>query len=169
MIQPFMCNFANIWDFVVYKKDVCRVTDYKEKHIKSADYYELVSILDSTLKIVVPVNSGFLRSVLSKDEAETIIDMIPSIGTIEVNDKMIENEYKRLLHEEGYEGLIKIIKTTYLRNEDRVNNKRKISEKDDNYFNLAEKYLYSEFAVALDIPYDKVKEYVIDRINKKRT
>ena len=90
------------------------------------------------------------------------------MGTIEVNDKMIENEYKRLLHEEGYEGLIKIIKTTYLRNEDRVNNKRKISEKDDNYFNLAKKYLYSEFAVALDIPYDKVKEYVIDRINKKR-
>lgn len=157
----------NIGDFVVYKKDVCRVTDYKKKHIKDMDYYELVPTLDSTLKIVVPVNSSFIRNILSEDEALAIIDMIPSIGTIEVNDKMIENEYKRLLHEEGYEGLIKIIKTTYLRNEDRVNNKRKISEKDDNYFNLAEKYLYSEFAVALDIPYDKVKEYVIDRINKK--
>lgn len=72
----------NIGDFVVYKNDVCQVTDYKEKHIKSADYYELTPILDSTLKIVVPVNSGFLRSILSKDEELAIIDMIPSIGTI---------------------------------------------------------------------------------------
>lgn len=157
----------NIGDFVVYKKDVCKVNDYKEKHIKDIDYYELVPVLDSTLKIVVPVNNSFIRNILSREEAENVIDMIPSIGVIEVNDKLIENEYKRLLHEGGYEGLIKIIKTTYLRNEDRVNNKRKISEKDDNYFNLAEKYLYSEFSVALDMSYDEVKKYVIDRVNKK--
>lgn len=72
--------------------------------------------------------------------------MIPSIGTIEIDDKMIENEYKKLLLDEGYEGLIKIINTTYLRDEDRVNNKMKIIGKNDNYFNLAGKYLYSEFA-----------------------
>ena len=157
----------NIGDFVVYKKDVCKITDYKEKHLRDIDYYELVPILDNSLKIVVPIDSGYLRSVISKEEAEQIIDLISSIEVIEVNDKLIENEYKRLLHDGGYEGLIKIIKTTYLRNEDRVNNKRKISEKDDNYFNLAEKYLYSEFSVSLDIPYDEVKKYVIDRVSKK--
>ena len=157
----------NVGDFVVYKKDVCKIVDYKEKHIKDIDYYELVPILDSTLKIVVPVSSGYLRNILSKEKADSIIDMIPSIGVIDVNDKLIENEYKRLLHDEEYEGLIKIIKTTYLRNEDRINNKRKISEKDDNYFNLAEKYLYSEFSVALNIPYEEVKKYVIDRVKEK--
>lgn len=157
----------NIGDFVVYKKDVCKVIDYKKKHIKDIDYYELVPILDNTLKIIVPVNSGFIRSILSREEAEDVIDMIPDVDVIEVNDKLIENEYKRLLHDGGYEGLVKIIKTTYLRNEDRINNKRKISEKDDNYFNLAEKYLYSEFSIALGIPYDEVKEYVIDRVVKK--
>jgi len=157
----------NIGDFVVYKKDVCKITDYKEKHLRNIDYYELVPILDDSLKIVVPIDSGYLRSVISKEEAEHIIDLISSIEVIEANDKLIENEYKRLLHDGGYEGLIKIIKTTYLRNEDRVNNKRKISEKDDNYFNLAEKYLYSEFSVSLDIPYDEVKKYVIDRVSKK--
>lgn len=157
----------NIGDFVVYKKDVCKVTDYKEKHFKDNDYYELVPTLDSSLKIVVPVSSGALRNVLSKEDAESVIDMIPSIDVIQINDKLIENEYKRLLHDGGYEGLIKIIKTTYLRNEDRVNNKRKISEKDDNYFNLAEKYLYSEFAVSLGMPYDEVKKYVIDRVKER--
>lgn len=157
----------NVGDCVVYKKEVCKVTDYKEKHINGNDYYELVPILDKSLKIVVPVNSGFIRNVISRDAAEKIIDMIPDIEIIEVNDKLIENEYKRLLHEGEYEGLIKIIKTTYLRNEERINNKRKISEKDDNYFNLAEKYLYSEFSVSLDMEYDEVKKYVINRVKEK--
>ena len=156
----------NIGDFVVYKRDVCKITDYKEKHIKDNDYYELVPILDSSLKIVVPVNSGYLRNVLSREETENIIDKIPSIEAIKINDKLIENEYKRLLHSGGYEDLVKIIKTTYLRNEDRINNKKKISEKDDNYFNLAEKYLYSEFSITLGINFEDVKNYVIDRIKK---
>ena len=157
----------NIGDFVVYKKDVCKITGYKENHIKNMDYYELSPMLDSSLKIVVPVDNNFIRSILSREEAENIIDMIPSIEVIEINDKLIENEYKRLLQDGSYEGLVKIIKTTYLRNEDRINNKRKISEKDDNYFNLAEKYLYSEFSISLGIPYEKVKEYVIDRVKEK--
>ena len=144
----------NVGDFVVYKKDVCKIVDYKKKYIKDNDYYELVPILDNSLKIVVPVDSGYLRNVLSRRDAEEIIDMIPSIGIIEINDKLIENEYKRLLQENTYNGLIKIIKTTYLRNEDRINSKRRISEKDDNYFNLAEKYLYSVCSVALGISYD---------------
>lgn len=149
------------------KKDVCKVTNYKEKHFNNNDYYELFPILDSSLKIVVPVNSDALRTVLSREESERVIEMIPSIDVINIGDKLIENEYKRLLQVGGYEGLVKIIKTTYLRNEDRVNNKRKISEKDDNYFNLAEKYLYSEFSVSLGIPYDEVKKYIIDRVKEK--
>ena len=54
-----------------------------------------------------------------------------------------------------------------MRNNERINNKKKISEKDDNYFNLSEKYLYSEFAIALGISYDDVKDYVIKRIEEK--
>lgn len=38
--------------------------------------------------------------------------MMPSIEVIQINDKLIGNEYKRLLHDGGCEGLIKIIKTT---------------------------------------------------------
>lgn len=97
---------------------------------------------------------------------EKIIDNIPNIDIIKVNDRLLENEYKKLLYDGSYEGLIKIIKTTFLRNRDRVNNKKKISEKDDNYFNLAEKYLYSEFSVVLGLSYDETKKYVIGRIEE---
>ena len=124
--------------------------------------------MDESLKIEVPVNSDFIRNVIDKNTANEIIDNIVNIDVININDKLIESEYKRLLHDGGYEGLIKIIKTTYLRNNERINNKKKISEKDDNYFNLSEKYLYSEFAIALGISYDDVKDYVIKRIEEKK-
>ena len=156
-----------IGDYVVYKRDVCKVVDYKEKHINDNDYYSLVLVFDDTLRINVRVNSGFIRNVLSKNEVEAIIDNIVNVDVIDIPDKMIENEYKRLLHDGGYEGLIKIIKTTYLRNEDRLNNKKKISEKDDNYFKLAEKYLYSELSVSLGMEFDEFKKYVIDKLKEK--
>lgn len=157
----------NIGDYVVYKREVCKICAYKKKFIGDKDYYSLIPVMDKSLKIEVPVNSDFIRSIIDKNTANEIIDNIVNIDVININDKLIESEYKRLLHDGGYEGLIKIIKTTYLRNNERINNKKKISEKDDNYFNLSEKYLYSEFAIALGISYDDVKDYVIKRIEEK--
>ena len=156
----------DIGDFVVYKKDVCKVAGIKEKYYKDMDYFSLEPVFDSTLKIDVPKNSKLLRSVLSKKEVEEIINKIPFINYIDMNDKMLENEYKKLLHDGGYDGLVKIIKTTYIRNNDRINSKRKISEKDETYFNLAEKYLYNEFAVSLGISPEEAKEYVINKVNE---
>ena len=156
----------NIGDYVVYKKEVCRISEYKNKFMNDTDYYSLVPIMDSSLKIEVPVNSGFIRRVIDKNKANDIIDNIVNIDVITSNDRMIENEYKSLLMDGSYDALIKIIKTTYLRNNERISNRKKISEKDNNYFNLAEKYLYSEFAIALDMDYDKVRDYISDRIEK---
>ena len=155
-----------IGDLIVYKRDVCRVLEYKEKYFKDKDYYSLNPIYDNSLKIDVPIDSTLLRDVMSKEKAEDIINSIPSIDIIDVNDKMMENEYKRLINEGGYEGLVSVIKTTYLRNNDRLNSKRKISEKDENYFNTAEKILYGELAVALDMDIDSIKDYVIKRVNE---
>ena len=156
----------DIGDFAVYKREVCKIVGIKEKYYKDMDYFSLELVFDSTLKIDVPKNSNLLKCVLSKEEVEEIINRIPLIDYIDMNDKLLENEYKKLLHDGGYDGLIKIIKTTYIRNSDRLNNKKKVSEKDENYFNLAEKYLYNEFAVALGISPEEAKEYVINKVNE---
>lgn len=65
-----------------------------------------------------------------------------------------------------HEGLIKIIKTTYIRNKERVDNKRKIGEKDDTYFKKAEKLLYTEFSLALNMTYDETKDYVLSKVEE---
>ena len=110
---------------------------------------------------------GFLRDVISTDKAKKLIERIPKINPIEnINEKNLDAKYKEMLYTGNYEDLIKIIKTTFLRNESRVNNKKKISEKDNNYFKLAEKYLYNELSVSLNMSVEEVKDYIFRVVNK---
>lgn len=156
-------------EYVVYKKDVCKVKEIKENKLNGNSYYILVPIDDESLIIDVPIDNrmGYLRSVMSKREAYKLIDSIPHIEPLHnIDDRYIEKTYKDLLYSGTYEDLIKIIKTTYLRNDDRVKNKRKISEKDSNYFNLAEKYLYNEISISLGMNFDETKDYIIEKVKE---
>lgn len=153
-----------IGDYIMYFKDVCKIIDIKENYINNIDYYLLEKVNDNSLKLSIPIESKAIRSLLTKDEVLKIIDNILNIDIITYNEKTIENEYKKLLTTGKHEDLIKIIKTTYLRNKERIDNKKKISDKDKNYFELAEKYLYTEFSVVLNMSFDDTKKYIIKKV-----
>lgn len=51
-----------------------------------------------------------------------------------------------------------------MRNKEREENKKKQSDKDHHYFELAEKYLYNEFSIVLNKTYEETKEYVINEV-----
>lgn len=156
-------------DYVVYRRDVCIIKDIKESKLKNTTYYVVNPIDDSSLTIDIPIENkmGFLRDVISTDKAKKLIEKIPEINPIEnINEKNLDAKYKEMLYTGNYEDLIKIIKTTFLRNESRVNNKKKISEKDNNYFKLAEKYLYNELSISLNMSVEEVKDYIFRVVNK---
>lgn len=152
-------------DYVVYKKNVCQISEIKDKYFDDIDYYILKPVSDNTLTISVPINNETIRDLISKKELENIIQNIPNIDIIKTDNKLIENEYKQLMNTGKHEDLIKIIKTTYLRNKERADNNKKIGDKDDNYFHLAEKYLYTEFMIVLGMSYDETKDYVSNKVN----
>ena len=52
-----------------------------------------------------------------------------------------------MLYKGDIEDLIKIIKTAYIRNDNRLKNNKKISDKDKTYFEKAEEYLYNELSI----------------------
>lgn len=149
-----------IGDYVVYKKDVCIIKDIVN------NYYVLNPIDDNSLTIKVLCTSNLLRNIITKEESEKLINSIPYIEIININDKLIENEYKRLLATGNLEDLVKIIKTTYLRNENRINNHKKIGEKDDNYFKKSEKLLYNELSISLGKTYDETKAYIKYKVDE---
>ena len=155
-------------DYVVYKHDVCLIKDIKENKTNGNVCYVMNPIDDYSLTIEIPIDNktGLLRDIISSKEAKKLIKQIPMISPIdEISEKNLEFKYKELLNIGDYESLIKIIKTTYLRNEYRANNKMRISDKDNNYFNLAEKYLYNELSISLNMTIDDVKEYIIRKVS----
>ncbi len=147
-------------------KDVCKVKEIKEKRFNDMDYYLLIPVKDESLKIEIPVNSDKLTNLISKEELNNLLEKIPNIEPIDIEEKFLENEYKRLLATGNYEDIIKVIKTTYLRNKKRKENNKKLAEKDINYFELAEDSLYNEFSLVLGKNYDETKKFIIQKIDE---
>mgnify|MGYP003312352731 CR=1 FL=1 len=155
-----------IGEVVVYKREVCIIKELKNNFYRDMDYYILNSIIDDSLVLQVPVENkmGYLRKIMSKEEVEALINRIPDIEYIDTNEKFIENEYKALLQTNEIDDLVKIIKTTYLRNDTRQKEGKKTADKDSFFFNKAETFLYTEISKSLNMPYDEVKNYIIERL-----
>ena len=129
-----------VGEYVIYRKDVCKIKEIKENEFNHLMCYTLIPLKDETLKLTVPIESEHLRNLMSKEE------------------------YIRLLNTENQTDLVKIIKTTYERNQKRIEKNKKTSDKDNHYFEMAENYLYTEIATVLEIPYNEAKEFVIDSV-----
>ena len=147
-------------DYIVYRKETCKIIE------KEDGYYRLVPVNDTSIKYKVPVDSNFLKKVITKEEIDRLLLEIPEINTIDLGEKQIEQEYKELMKSETHEDLVKIIKTSYLRNQIRILNNKRISEIDDEYFRRAEKYLYEEIGIVLNLSFENTKEYIINKLKK---
>lgn len=152
-----------VGEIVVYKKEVCKIKEIKEKYMQGRDYYIMHPIEDPSLVINVPIdNEKNMRRVINKEDAQKLIEKMPTINIIDQSNKNIEIEYKELLSKDSLESLVKIIKTSYLRNYERSQNKKRISDVDKTYFDKAEKRLYNELSVSLGLTYDETKDYIIN-------
>ena len=152
-------------DMVIYKGDVCKIIDIKNNSFSNKMCYMLVPLYDESLTISVPTdNEEYIKSILSKKEVLDLIKKIPKIEVIDVDSKLIENEYKNLFRSGSHEDLIKIIKTTYMRNKRRIERKRSIGEKDKEYFDKAERKLYGEFSIVLGMSVDDVKKFIVKTV-----
>lgn len=147
-------------DYIVYRKETCKIIE------KEDGYYRLVPVNDTSIKYKVPVDSNFLKKVITKEEIDRLLLEIPEINTIDLGEKQIEQEYKELMKSGTHEDLVKIIKTSYLRNQIRIINNKRISEIDDEYFRRAEKYLYEEIGIVLNLSFENTKEYIINKLKK---
>ena len=147
-------------DYIVYRKETCKIIE------KEDGYYRLVPVNDTSIKYKVPIDSNFLKKVITKEEIDRLLLEIPEINTIDLGEKQIEQEYKELMKSGTHEDLVKIIKTSYLRNQIRILNNKRISEIDDEYFRRAEKYLYEEIGIVLNLSFENTKEYIINKLKK---
>jgi len=167
----------SIGEYIIYgTKGVCQVTDVTTMNLdgvpKDTKYYILQPWNQSGSRIFVSVDNQktIMRKTLSKEEAEALIEEIPGIGEIWVdNDKAREEKYKECIRSCDCRELVRIIKTLFLRREERLKAGKKITTTDERYLKMAEDHLYSELAVALGIPAENMRQYITDRVEGAKT
>lgn len=152
---------------------VCRVTAITgnpvDKMDKKRKYYILEPVFEKGSTIYTPVDNEkvVMRKIMDEKDAKMLISMIPDIETVWVKEeKAREQIYKDAIQTYDCHSLVQIIKTLYLRMQDRLQQGKKVLSSDEYYFKKAEELLYSEMSLALSIPKENVEEYIFDEINK---
>ncbi len=155
----------NIGDYVVYKRDVCLVKKIYKNEFNNLECYELNPIDDDSLKISIPITNSQVRDIISTNDANNLIASIKNVEVLDIPDKQLENQYKKLLSSNRIEDLIPIIKTSYTKNSERVGSNKKVSEKSKYYFDLAERLLYNELSISLNKPKEEIKNLIFASCN----
>ena len=160
-----------IGDLVVYgNTGLCRVVSIGPSELAGAErdriYYGLEPYYSNKSIIFTPCDSAkvVLRAIISKEEADELIEAIDSIETLIIEDeKLREPTYKSIIRNCDCHEIMSIIKTIYKRKAARIAEGKKVTANDEKYFLIAEEKLYGELAVALNITKDKVRELINDR------
>lgn len=161
-------------EYVVYgSTGVCEVMDITTMDLEGVPkdrlYYVLHPYAQKDGRIFIPVDNekNVIRRILSKKEADNLIDDIPNIDGFWIsNDKLREVKYKECIRSCECREWIRIIKTLYLRKQERLANGKKITAIDSRYFKQAEENLYSELSISLNIPKEEMEKYITDKIEK---
>ena len=163
----------NTGDYVVHKNDgLCRITEISTLDIPECDnqkkYYFLTPTDSPNSRIYVAVGSGdaSLRTPISENEALELIDSFPSLDTLSIeNEKQRQHAYSAALVQNDCEQLLRLIKTTSIRKEERVRKGRSATSVDEHFLKSARRALYSELSYVLGIQEDSMIDFIQARVS----
>lgn len=163
-------------DHVVYGNlGVCRVEDLvtrKFEGLSEAHPYYVLMPLYQDGKLYVPADNPkiFLRPVISADEANELIDSIPTVRSEAFHSRSAQelaSHYEQAMQSHSCKDLIALTISIHSKKKMLASQNKKFGRVDEHFMRQAEDSLNGEFAVALGIPKDKVNEYINQRINTK--
>ncbi len=135
-------------------------------------YYILNSDGGNQSKIYVPTDSETLvsamRKPLSRKEAKALIADIKNIPEAEwhKDSRKRSAEYRTLMESGNPRDIISVIKALYKSAKSRLDEGKKVYMTDENSMRKAEKLLYSELSLALNIPEDDIPSYIKEQCEK---
>lgn len=162
--------------YVIYgNMGVCKIAGIEELSfgtgIKKKHYVLEPAAQHGT--IFIPVDTEvFMRSVISREEADQLIDMIPSIRAeafMSRDMQELTGHYSTALRSHDCADLIEMVMSIYAKKQYREAQKQKFGTVDENYMKRAEDLLCSEFSVVLGIPKEQVSSYIGTRVRELKS
>ncbi len=163
-----------IGDLVVYGGEgVCRVEDIgcpdKSSIDKSRTYYTLRSVYTNGVTYTPVDTKVHMRPVITFDQAKMLIERIPDIQaeTLEGGDaRELADHYRKTIMTYDCDDLVKLIKTVYSKKVTVTGKGKKLGQIDERYMKRAEDMLHGELAVVLNIPKEKVRDYIKNSVKE---
>lgn len=123
---------------------------------------KLYVITESAVAEKTEAMEGIIREVSTKEELFELMERMPYIQTIQApNGKVRKELYELSMKQYDDVEWVKVIKSVYLRMED-----RRYEDFELGYMEKAKQFLYGEIAVRFEIPYEEVEQFVNDTIKK---
>ena len=159
-------------DTVTYgMQGVCKITEIAQKNFgnETIEYYVLKPVNTDNSTIFVPKANKELtsrmRRIMSEAEIDGLIDLIAADTELWISDDRTRHaKYKEIINSGNKAELIKIIQVLRIRQQEQQDAGRKLHIADERFYKDAQKMLYDEFAVVLDIDPEKVPGYIADKI-----
>ena len=163
-------------DYVVYgTKGVCliedvMVIDWGADCISSEKLcYKLAPrfVKGSTIYAPVENEKTVIRSVMSGEEAQDVLNRAKQLETLKVKDeKEREISYRNALLSGNSTEWSRIVKTLYLRKQERQKSGKRMTCIDERYLHIAENILFGEMYLPLQLTVKEVGDKYFQEVNE---
>ena len=160
-------------EYVIYGNNgICRIEEIgvpigTPMACNGKEYYKLIPVFGSG-SIYAPLDTKvFMRSIMTKAQAEAMIAKIPLIQEAEVVEKDVRatsEHYKECIDSHQCEDLVKLIKALYQKEKIMAQNGKKLAKTEQEFAKQAKELLHREFSLALELPYEDVEEYIVKKV-----
>ncbi len=161
----------SIGDKIIYgESGVCTVERVAPLNMSGAPadrlYYHLRPLIGSGVYFTPVDSNAFMRPVISAEEAEALIDSIPSIEPAICNDSRfnhVDAFYKEMFRKHTPESLVAVIKGLRIR----MAARKSKSSRADATMKRAKEVLHGELSVALGIEYSEIEDYIKNKLGEE--
>lgn len=161
-----------VGDLIVYGgTGVCRVMEVGPQ-TGGRLYYTLEPVYGSC-RIFTPVENSkvLMRPIVTRQEAERLIDEIPAIQPEAYYNKVLRElteHYDTILKTYNCGELLKLTMSIYAKKQEAETQKRRLGAVDESFLHRAEDLLFSELAAALELDREQVQPYIAARVEAAR-
>lgn len=150
---------------------VCRVAEIilQTSHDGEEMLYYVLQPLYKACVISVPVDSDkvFIRPIITRSEAERLIELIPTLDCPAFHSRVsreLSEHYSAMLKSHDCQDWMEMTISIYTKKQALLSQKRKFGSVDERYLKQAEELLFGELAAALEIPREKVRGYIGEKL-----
>ena len=158
----------SVGDKIIYGENgVCTVESIGPLAISDAPndklYYYLSPLIGNGTYFAPVDSAAYMRPVMSRAEAEALIDSMPGIQPAICNDNRfnhVDAFYKDLFKQHSCEALVSIVKGL----KSRMSERKTKSSRAEATMKRAKDILHGELSVALEIDVKDVEDYIANRL-----